>query len=167
MWGYSTGLRDALATVAWSTVFTSPVIEIRDGVRPSSPDDAVTGSLLCTVTLPTSSYFSAANGVLSGAGTWSGTVSASGTPTWFRMKNSADTGGSSTTNRRLDGDVGNNGELRLPPTLTALDVLTLSGFTIDQLRMQMTMAGFAGVINFGSATLAAAATVVADGTKTP
>jgi hypothetical protein len=147
MFGYSTKLIDTLMSTGWSTAFTSPVLEIRDGTRPESPDNAPVGNLLCSMTLPVTGYFAAASaGVINKSGTWSGAVGQSGTPTWFRIKNAADTGGSSTTLPRLDGDVGILGadpDLQLPSaSVTAGDVVNVDAFYITWARSIMMLEGF-------------------------
>jgi len=110
MFSLSTGLLHSAFDDGWDTVFTTPIMEIRDGTRPTDADQADVGSLLCVVDLPDTSYFAAAaNGVKLKAGTWAGTVASSGTPTWFRIMNSADDGSISTTLPRIDGDVGLSG----------------------------------------------------------
>lgn len=131
----STKLSASLLDSGLGTIFTSPVIEFRDGTRPTFPDDAVVGNLICTVTLPTSGYFASAVGnTKAKSGTWSGTVSASGTPTWWRLKNTADTGGSSTTLPRLDGDCGTADEKDIKlsqASYTAVsDTITISTFVL-------------------------------------
>jgi hypothetical protein len=103
----STGFANALLNTGLNTIWTTPVMEVRDGVQPINADDAPVGNIICTVSLPTSSYWAtAAAKAKAKNGTWQGTVSAGGTPTWFRIKNTADTGGSSTTLPRLDGSYG-------------------------------------------------------------
>ena len=133
----STGIIDDVMDTGWNTVFTNPIMELRDGTPPASADAAETGNLLATVTLPTSGYFGAAsNGIKQGAGSWNGTVSAGGTPTWFRIKNTADGGGSSSTLPRIDGTVGASGSdadliiTTLP--FVALDTLDITDFTLAQ-----------------------------------
>lgn len=66
-------------------------IEIRSGGQPADPDSAASGTLLCTITLPTPAFGAAAVGVVSKTGTWAGVAGASGTAGWARFKNAAAT----------------------------------------------------------------------------
>jgi len=116
----------------FSTAFTNPVLEIRTGAQPASADDAITGSLLCEVSLPASNYFAASSGgVKLQAGSWSGTVQSSGTAGWFRIKNGADTDGSSTTLPRIDGTLSEGADADIvlsSVTLVVSDTLDVTGF---------------------------------------
>lgn len=126
---FSTGLIDAVLDSGWDTVFTNPVLELRDGTPPAHPDDAISGNMFCSVALPVSGYFTAAaGGVKNKAGSWSGTVSFGGTPIWFRIRDGSDTNGASTTAVRIDGTVGVAGS----GADLILDALPLvSGDTVD------------------------------------
>lgn len=130
----STGFENSLLNTGLNTIWTAPVMEVRDGTPPTSADDAPVGNLICTVALPTSSYWTAAaSRVKTKNGTWQGTVNAGGTPTWFRIKNTADTGGSSTTLPRLDGLMNDTdaADIKLDTaTYAALDTLTISQFAV-------------------------------------
>jgi len=56
-----------------------------DGV-PTNADDAITDqNVLAAITTPSPSFGDSANGVASLAGSWTDTVSASGTPAFFRL----------------------------------------------------------------------------------
>lgn len=118
----STGLRTALAGSAGiSSTFANGIIEIRTGTQPSYADNAVTGTLLGTVTLASGAFTpgvstngltwaAAAAGVASKTGTWSFNGVAAGTAGWFRLKgNAADNDALSTTLPRLDGSIGTSG----------------------------------------------------------
>lgn len=67
------------------------VIEFRTGAQPASANDAATGTLLATLTLPADAFGAAAAGVAAKAGTWQATVVADGTPGYARMRNTGDT----------------------------------------------------------------------------
>lgn len=169
MFTLSTKLINSVLDSGWSTVFTTPVMEIRTGTRPDSADDAVVGDLLCTVDLPDTGYFaSASGGVKSKAGTWSGTVSAGGTPTWFRIKNSADTGGASTTLPRIDGDLGAMGsgaDLMLSAMpIVALDTINIDAFAINWVEAIMQVTATGGVVHEGAGTLGGTVGLSASGT---
>jgi len=145
MFSLSTGLIHSAFDDGWDTVFTDPVLELRDGTRPADADTADIGSLLCTVALPATGYFAAAAALVKAkAGTWTGTVAASGTPTWFRIMNGTDDGGASTTLPRIDGDVGmdgGNGDISFAETSLAYDdTVNIDTFTISWAEIPSTMA---------------------------
>jgi hypothetical protein len=119
---FSTGLRNNLAgTTGFAASFANGVIEIYTGTQPSSANNAVTGTLLGTVTLaggaftpgsPTNglTFAAAADGSVSKSGVWSFVGIAAGTAGWFRLKaNAVDTGLLSTTAVRMDGSIGTSG----------------------------------------------------------
>lgn len=118
----STGLRNALAgTTGFAAAFANGVIEIRTGNQPATADEAVTGTLLGTVTLnsgaftpgsPTNglTFAAAAGGAVSKSGVWSFNGAADGTAGWFRLKaNAVDAGALSTTHVRMDGSIATSG----------------------------------------------------------
>lgn len=118
----STGLRTALAgSGGFASTFANGVIEIYTGTQPVTPDAAVTGTLLGTVTLASGAFtpgtstngltFGApAAGAVSKSGTWSFNGIAVGVAGWFRLKgNAVDTGALSTSLPRLDGSVAVSG----------------------------------------------------------
>jgi hypothetical protein len=117
-----TAVRNAMADTLVDRLDTSGAgkIEIRSGARPASANDAATGTVLATVTLPNPAFGAAANGVatLNDPGPVAGT--AAGTATWFRALD----GGATVT----DGSVsatGGGGDLQL--ATTAISV----GLTVD------------------------------------
>ena len=114
-------------------VFANPVLELRTGTQPADADSASVGDLLCVVTMPVTGYFAAAADKQKGlAGSWSGTVSVGGTPTWFRIKNTADIGGASTTLPRIDGSVSDTlGDLVMDLPLVSSDDVSISTFYIS------------------------------------
>lgn len=104
-------------------VFKDGFIRIYTGTQPTSPDDAPSGTLLCTIYSDGSSagleFDDAASGVLSkkSTETWSGTAGNTGTAGWFRLYAPGDALGSSTTDERLDGACGTSGaELNMSST---------------------------------------------------
>ena len=110
------------------TMFANGVIKIYSGSRPANADNAVTGTLLCTITLAGGAFTpgSPTNGInfdtpvlrvlsKAAAETWSGIAVATDTAGWARFSgNAADSGGSSTTLPRIDMTVGvTTGDLKL------------------------------------------------------
>lgn len=172
MFTFSPTLIDSVMDDGWDTAFTTPVMEIRGGTRPSSPEDAVVGDLHCTVDLPDADYFAASSGgVKLKNGAWSGTISAGGTPTWFRIKDSADSGGASTTVPRLDGDVGLSGggsDLQLSELpLVATDTLQINAFAINWVEAIMQVVATGGAELEAAIALGGAGVLAAEGTVTP
>lgn len=103
----STGLANGmLGNEGIDASFDGGVLEIRSGSQPSSPDDAPTGTLLASITIPTPSFNAASGGNRTKNGTWTTTASTGGTAAWFRLRTSGDGGGSSTIDKRMDGNIG-------------------------------------------------------------
>lgn len=127
-------------------VFKDGVLKIYSGSQPSSPDSAVSGTLLVTVTLSSGAFVAgafgnglefgdAASGAISKASgaTWSGAAVASGTAGYFRLcANATDAGGASTTLPRIDGSIGTSGaDLNMSSTtITSGQTYTIDTFTI-------------------------------------
>jgi hypothetical protein len=90
--------------------FNSGTLEIRTGTQPASANDAATGTLLASMTVPADAFSAAAARVKAKAGTWQDLAAdAAGDAGWFRLKNSGDT-------RRIDGSVtatGGGGDMEL------------------------------------------------------
>jgi len=109
----STGLRNKmLDTGSLKTIMAAGLIKIYSGAVPATADAAVTGTLLCTISIGgagTGINFEAAavSGVLAKATaeTWSGTNAATGTASYYRHVAAADDGTLSTTQARLQGTV--------------------------------------------------------------
>lgn len=93
------------------------LIDIYSGSRPSSPNEAATGTKLVTLSLNGAGnglHFAAAavNGVIDklSTETWSGTCIATGTAGYFRMRKTTDAGTTlDATAIRIDGTVANSG----------------------------------------------------------
>ncbi|MBP2370194.1 hypothetical protein [Pseudonocardia parietis] len=64
-------------------------IEIRDGVRPATANDAATGNVLATVALAATAFGAAANGTATLADPAAVSATGAGTATWFRALDSA------------------------------------------------------------------------------
>jgi hypothetical protein len=109
------------------SAFDSGALEIRTGAQPASANDAASGTLLATITLPADCFAAAASGVAAKSGTWTDTVDASGQAGWARFRNAGDT-------LRMDVDVGQGaGELSLDEDdLVAGGTVTVNTFTITQ-----------------------------------
>jgi hypothetical protein len=101
-------------------------IEVRTGVKPASPDDAATGTLLATFTLSNPAFGSASGRSASINAVASVTAVATGTAGYFRAKNSAGTA-------QFDGDVGTAGEeLNLNTTsITSGGTVSVTGGTVS------------------------------------
>lgn len=111
---------------AFAALFDSGILEIRDGTQPSDADDAAVGTVLASITLPATAFGAAAAGVVSKSGTWQdASANASGTATWFRMKDSGDT-------YRLDGSCGQgSGDLSFDDSsIVAGGVVTITSFSV-------------------------------------
>lgn len=146
MFTFSTKLLNDVIDSGWDTVFTTPVMEIREGSRPDTADEAHAGNLLAIIDLPDTDYFAASvAGLKAKNGTWSGVASASGTPTWFRIKSSADAGAYSTTLPRLDGDIGMSGALSDlsfgEATMVADEIINIDNFDIAWVDSVVIVAG--------------------------
>jgi hypothetical protein len=91
----STTYRNALVDLFESTWGASPNLEIRSGGLEATPATADSGTLLCTLALPSDNMAAASGGVGAKNGTWSGTVaSAAGAGTvcrHWRLKTSGGT----------------------------------------------------------------------------
>ncbi len=128
-------------------VMMDGAIHVYSGAQPSSPDDAVTGTLLLTVTLASGSWAHGAfanglefeddptDGEIEKTGTWSGVGLVAGVAAWFRfVANPADAGASSTTLARIDGSVGVSGaDLNMPNTT----IIVGNTYTIDTFKLTL------------------------------
>ncbi len=137
----STGLRDKLLdTGSLKSLMALGSIKIYSGAIPANADAAVTGTLLCTITLnSTATGLSMAAAAVAGvleklsSETWSGVNAASGTATYYRHVAVGDTGALSTTEARLQGLVGTVGvEMNLSSTtLTSGATQTLDFYSVQ------------------------------------
>jgi hypothetical protein len=96
-------------------------IEIRSGTRPTSANDAATGTVLATVVLQTTAFGAATNGTATLNDPPAVTGVAAGTATWFRALD----GAGATV---MDGSVvatGDTGDLQLATTSISV------GLTVD------------------------------------
>jgi hypothetical protein len=155
-----TGVVDTAEAFAAATIITASeggslkdimrdgVLRIYSGAQPSSPDNAVSGTLLIEVSVDAGAFAHGAfaNGlefgapssgqISKGAGeTWQDQGLANGTAGWFRFcGNPSDTGAASTSLPRLDGSVGTSGaDLNMSST----SVVSGSTYTIDTLTLTL------------------------------
>jgi len=124
-------------------------ILVYSGAQPSSPDAAVTGTLLLEITVDGGAFVHGAfgnglefendplDGELEKASgeTWKGTAVATGTAGWFRfVGNPTDAGAISTTLPRVDGNIGISGaDLNIPNT----SIVTGRIYTIDTFKLTL------------------------------
>lgn len=134
----STGARTALANnEGLKTIFSGGYIDIYSGGQPSSPDYAETGTKLLRIGIGGTGgvqFGTAASGEIpKSAETWSGTVTVAGVGGWFRLYGTGGTSGSSTSEKRIDGNVGVSGsDLVLANTTFALNAtVTIDTFTLQ------------------------------------
>jgi hypothetical protein len=135
--GLSTGAVAKLfdGTPAFQTVFDSGKVEIYSGTRPTSADDVVgAGTLLASCPVDANSFAAVASGTIVGTVPWQETAAiAGGVAQWFRLAAAGDTGVSSTTEARIDGDVAASGsDLNLSTTTIAInDQVTITQFDLS------------------------------------
>lgn len=138
----STGMRNGvLDATAVKEALDGGLIKIYSGAEPSSADDAVTGTLLVTISLNSTGTGitfedDPVAGVLSkkSSEVWSGVNAATGTAGYFRHVATGDDGTSSTTQKRLQGRVAVAGaELNLSSVaLTSGATQTIDYYAIVQ-----------------------------------
>jgi hypothetical protein len=103
------------ASGSFGTIFNEGLLKIYSGSQPTLADDAPSGTLLVTISDAGTGAGLEWNTVASGAitkktaQTWSGTCVATGTAGWARLTSQNDSGGSSTSDERVDFAVGTSG----------------------------------------------------------
>lgn len=85
----SVAIRNAELDTFESIIGTGALLEFFTGAPPATCATADSGTLLCTLTLPSDWMNAASGGTKTKLGTWSGTVGANGTAGYFRVKDSA------------------------------------------------------------------------------
>lgn len=117
-----TDLRNALAQAFADAFPAGSTIEIRTGTQPASANSAASGTLLATITLPSTPFGSPTGGAISKNGTWSATVSTSGTAGYARFISSS---------RAFDVSVGTSGTDMIidNATLVGGGTITVTSFT--------------------------------------
>lgn len=83
----NTTLRNAQAD-ALGPFFNGGTLKIYTGAQPASANDAASGSLLATITIPATAFGAAASGIIAKNGTWSAVATGAGTAGWARMASS-------------------------------------------------------------------------------
>jgi hypothetical protein len=117
------------------TLFDTGILEIRTGAPPGA-NQAPTGTVLASITLPADSFAAAASGSKAKNGTWQdASADAAGTAAHFRLKGSADGGGASETDPRLEGTVtatSGGGDMELDNVvIAAAQQVTINTFTLN------------------------------------
>lgn len=113
----STGFRNAMLSTGAIPALNGKVIKLYSGPVPASADEALpsTALLLATITVNDGgtglTFATPAGGQVtkSTSEVWSGTVTANGTASFFRMEDAADSGAASTTAVRIQGTIGLDG----------------------------------------------------------
>lgn len=125
----SVAIVNAQAALIESTLGASPKLQIRTGAEPANCAAADSGTLLLETTLPADWLSAPANGVVSKAGAWTGTYTASGNAGHYRIKtNDGVTCGyqGSVSQRAADGG---NGDMQLDQATVA--VVSGQSLTVD------------------------------------
>lgn len=141
----STGLRNKLLdTNPLKTIFNLGFLNIYSGPLPSTADDALVGGThtllvqICNNNTTTGLTFaaSASNGAITKnlSETWSKQAVATGTAAFFRFVAPGDTGGSSTTEARLQGSVGTSGA---DLNLTTVSLVSSTLYTVDSFSVTL------------------------------
>lgn len=124
----SVAVRNARLDQVESIIGTAAQLRIYTGTQPADCATAASGSLLCTITLPSDWMNAASTGTKTKLGTWQGTASAGGTAGYFRLYDS--TG----TTCGAQGSVtatGGGGDLQVDNTSIANgQTVTVSAFTL-------------------------------------
>ncbi len=124
---FSTALRTDIAGQIQTAAGSAAVLEIESGTAPSSCNTTDTGTVLVSITLP-ATFLTSSGGVATQAGTWSGTASATGTASYYRIVSSST---SPTTTCVVQGSVATTGaDLNLSTTAISSGVtVTITGYT--------------------------------------
>ena len=123
----SVAVRNARLDAIETTIGTAPTLEIRTGAQPADCAAADSGTLLASMTLPSSWMNAASGGIMTLSGTWEDlSADNTGTAAHFRIKQGATCG--------LQGSVtgtGGGGDMQLSSTsITATQSVTITAFTI-------------------------------------
>lgn len=118
-----------LEAVATAIPSTTSILEIYKDTIPTDADTAVGAQvLLASITLPGSAWNAASARSLTKNGTWqdaSANAGAADAPTWFRLKNAADT-------MRIDGTAAvGSGDMNCDGSITAGQVVTVTAFSVS------------------------------------
>jgi hypothetical protein len=85
---FGTDLRNNMVNTIESSAGTAAVIQIRSGSAPADCQTATSGTLICSLTLPSDWFTAGTGGTASKNGTWNGTAAAAGTAAHYRLYNS-------------------------------------------------------------------------------
>ena len=123
---FTTAVRNASIDAIETTIGTAPTLTIRTGSPPASANDAASGTVLATMTLPSDWWGAASGGVKTLLGTWQDTsADATGTAGHFRIVGSGGT---------LQGTVtatGGGGDMTLDNVSIATgQQVTITAFTL-------------------------------------
>jgi len=121
-------LRNARLDTIETHVGTAPILKLRTGAQPADCGTADSGTVLCSMTLPSDWLNAASTGQITKNGTWSGTASGGGgTIGHFRLY--VGPGG---TVCKMQGSCGiGTGDLQLDNTVVADgQTITVTGFTM-------------------------------------
>lgn len=123
---FSATLRNNQLDQVESTAGTSAKLYIRTGTQPADCATADSGSLLCTIDLPSDWMNGASGGTKTKNGTWSASASGAGVAGHFRIK---DSGG---TTCHVQGSIGQgSGDLSLDNTnIASGQTVTVTTFTL-------------------------------------
>lgn len=122
-----TTVRNARLDAIEVTISTAAILKLRTGAAPANCGTADSGTVLCSMTLPSDWLAAAASGAKAKSGTWSGTASGGGgTIAHFRIY---DSGGSVC---HIQGTVGlGSGDLSLDNNVVADgQTVTVTAFTL-------------------------------------
>jgi hypothetical protein len=139
----SQGVRDGLLlTGSFKALMDGGKVRIFTGAAPASPNDAESGTLLVTIQSDdVGDNLCDFDAVLPAAGqiekestqVWSANAVATGTAGYFRyVANPADAGGSSTTEERLQGNVGTSGS---DLNMSSVNIVSGAPQTIDTFKV--------------------------------
>lgn len=136
MYTISTGERNRAVDAHSAAVYNGAILELRTGAPPG-PDAAATGTLVAAMTLPADAHAAAAAGSAAKQGTWEDlSADAGGVVGHFRIRQSGDANGASTTAIRAEGTVtatGGGGDLTLDNTNVALgQAVSITTFPVSQ-----------------------------------
>jgi hypothetical protein len=120
--------RDARLNAIETEVGTAPILKLRTGAQPADCGTADSGTVLCSMTLPSDWLNAASSGQITKNGTWSGTASGGGgTIAHFRIYV-----GPAGTVCKMQGSVGlGSGDLQLDNNVVADgQTVTITAFTL-------------------------------------
>jgi hypothetical protein len=124
----STTVRNAMMAAYEASIGTSPKLRIYTGQPPALLSDAATGTLLVEMDLPSDWMGVPANGVVSKAGTWTGTAIGTGDAGYYRITNTVGATAHEQGTVYMDEEIG--GDMLINNTDIAVgQVVTVSTFT--------------------------------------